>query len=92
MGIDYISIIESNMKIHLSMKYGLLLLAILSTMVYSQTADDDEVDTSVPGYPHKFYSGITIIIKDIYHLASLKTQKPFIMSFSHLKMIKQPIL
>jgi len=80
------------MKIHRSIKYGVLLLAILSTLVYSQTADDDEVDTSVPGYPHKFYSGITIIIKDIYHSVSFKILNSFIMSFFLLKMIKQPIL
>lgn len=34
-----------------------LLLALLLAAVLSQTADDDEVNASYPGYPHTFYSG-----------------------------------
>ena len=45
------------MNIYLKAKLVLLVLALLSTMALSQTADDDEVDTSIPGYPYKFYSG-----------------------------------
>lgn len=45
------------MKIYLKAKVVLMVLAMLSTITVSQTADDDEVDISVPNYPYKFYSG-----------------------------------
>jgi hypothetical protein len=49
-------------------KVGVLLIfAALVTLTVSQTVDDDEVDTAVPGYPHKFYSGMCI---DILRLPS----------------------
>jgi hypothetical protein len=40
----------------------LFLLALLLTISLSQTPDDDEVDISIPNYPHKIYSGIMDII------------------------------
>ena len=48
------------MRIYLKSIVSLLLLALLFTVTISQTADDDEVDTSIPGYPYKIYSGTPI--------------------------------
>jgi hypothetical protein len=53
------------MNIHPSMRTALLLLVMLGVLAYSRTADDDEVDTSIPEYPHKFFSGISQHIQDI---------------------------
>jgi hypothetical protein len=46
-----------------STKLKLLLLSILIILSNPQTADDDEVGTSIPNYPYKIYSGIISIIK-----------------------------
>lgn len=40
---------------------ALLALLMVSTAV-CQSADDDEVNVSYPGYPHAFYSGISLFI------------------------------
>jgi hypothetical protein len=61
--IDFISIIES-MNIHPSIKAAWLLFALLIAVSHSTTQDDDEVDTSIPGYPHRFFSGLKHIIQD----------------------------
>jgi hypothetical protein len=45
------------MRIYLGLK--LVLAATLLVAALGGTAEDDEVDTSVPNYPHKFYSGTT---------------------------------
>lgn len=50
---------------NLSTKLKILLLLIFIILSSTQTADDDEVDTAIPGYPYKIYSGIISIIKDI---------------------------
>lgn len=42
--------LKSNIKI-------ITILAILFVLSTPQTADDDEVDTSIPNYPFKIYSG-----------------------------------
>ena len=44
------------MRIYLGLK--IVLAVALVAGVAAGTAEDDEVDTSVPNYPHKFYSGI----------------------------------
>ena len=49
-----------------STKLKIVILSIFIMLSYTQTADDDEVVTSIPGYPFKIYSGIKSIIKDIY--------------------------
>jgi hypothetical protein len=61
--IDFISIIES-MNIHPSMKAAWLLFALLIAMSHSTTQDDDEVDTIIPDYSHRFFSGSIQIIQD----------------------------
>lgn len=45
------------MRICLGLK--IVLVATLLVAAVAGTAEDDEVDTSVPNYPHKFYSGTT---------------------------------
>lgn len=69
-----------------------LLLALFIVFAYAQTADDDEVDVSIPGYPHKFYSGNQYVIKVISCSVSLQNQKPFITPFSPHKVISRMIL
>lgn len=76
------------MKIYLSV----LLLALLFTVSISQTADDDEVDTSIPGYPYKIYSGIGCIIQDILWLAFWPSPKLFITYSTLHRVTSQMIL
>lgn len=52
------------MRIYLTVKI-VLVLALLASANSSGTADDDEVDTSVPGYPHKIYSGIVYLMQGL---------------------------
>lgn len=40
-----------------------ILLALLITLpVFAQLPEDDEIDTSIPGYTHRIYSGILYIL------------------------------
>ena len=48
-----------------STKLKIVMFSIFIIISSGQTADDDEVDTAIPGYPYKIYSGIISIIKDI---------------------------
>jgi hypothetical protein len=79
------------MKIYLTAKI-VLVLALLATTTLSTTADDDEVDTSIPGYPHKIYSGTVHLMQDSSYWASLIGQKISIMYSSPLKTIFLTIL
>lgn len=37
-----------------------VLLALLLTLpTYCQLPEDDEIDSTIPNYPHRIYSGIT---------------------------------
>jgi len=45
----------------------------LASTVICQSADDDEVGGTYPGYPHTFYSGISNFIKAISSLTFLPT-------------------
>jgi hypothetical protein len=48
----------------------LLLVAVCVALVNCQTQDDDEVDIHVPGYNHKFFSGIDVLMQGIFHSVS----------------------
>jgi hypothetical protein len=67
------------MRIYLRAKVLVLLFAILTTLVFSQTADDDEVDTSIPGYPFKFYSGNPNPMQGIFSSVCWLSLKLYIM-------------
>lgn len=70
------------MKIYLRGKVVLLAIALLAFTALSQTADDDEVDTSIPGYPYKIYSGMADLIQDISISMLSRASKRFIMHSS----------
>jgi len=46
-----------------STKLKIAIFSILIMLSFGQTADDDEVNTAIPGYPFKIYSGNISIIK-----------------------------
>jgi hypothetical protein len=79
------------MRIYLRAKVLVLLFAILTTLVLSQTPDDDEVDSSIPGYPHKFYSGNPHLMQDISSLVCWLSLKLYIMYSSLRRTISRTI-
>lgn len=54
------------MSISQKRRVSWVLFATIIVLSLSQVADDDEVKTSIPGYPYKIYSGIRSIIQDIF--------------------------
>jgi hypothetical protein len=59
--------IAKSINSKVSLIHVVLIISIIS-IVSSQTADDDEVMLGIPDYPHRFFSGILNIIKDIWIL------------------------
>lgn len=79
------------MKIYLKAKIVLLAVAMLFAVSQCQTADDDEVEISVPGYPYKFYSGIINPTQAIFYWELLRLKSITMYSFL-LKTISLTIL
>ena len=75
----------SHMRIYHTEKI-LIVLLFLAVTSLSQTADDDEVDTSIPGYPYKIYSGTYHHMQALSSSASQPGERPSTMSSSPRRM------
>lgn len=70
----------------------MLMVAVLISISYSQTPDDDEVDIHIPNYPHKIYSGTNSSIKAIFSLILFENPKSFTTYFILPRLTKLQIL
>ena len=70
---------------------SLLLLSFFILSSLAQLPVDDEVDTSIPGYPHTIYSGKTFLIQDFWTYQFSPLKRIFIMCILKVKAIQQKI-